>query len=159
MKQEIVSLLTCLTCMHLTLENNPTISKVIFHSDMFILPSCLINCRCDETQLYIFFCQILFTHNSCLHHLHIVFYYEKFTIIKNLKGKLWHYSCEDLSKSLISTFKTSAISSKFSRDGCTLLVHHRETVFSVRPISFANHLPDNCFSAKTALILFIAFIC
>ena len=37
-----------------------------------------------KTQLYIFFSQIFFAHNSWLYYLLIVFYYKKFTIRENL---------------------------------------------------------------------------
>src|SRR5574344_926287 len=64
MKQEVISFLSCLACMYLTLEYNSTIGKVVFHSDMFVLPPCAVNGRCDITQLYIFFGQIFLTHSA-----------------------------------------------------------------------------------------------
>ena len=54
-----------------------------------------------------------------------------------------------------STFKSPAIFTSISRDGCILLEHHRETVASFFPTCSANHLPVLPFSTNTTFSLFI----
>ena len=63
MKQEIISLLSCLACMHLTLEYDSAVGKIVFHSYMLVLPPRIVDGRCNITQLYIFFGQIFLAHN------------------------------------------------------------------------------------------------
>ena len=64
----------------------------------------------------------------------------------------------EIRSSRISILSSVAISKSTSNGGCTLLEHHFDMVFSDFPISSASHLPVSCFSAKTALILFITAI-
>lgn len=56
----------------------------------------------------------------------------------------------------MSTSSILAISTRFSKDGCTLLEHHLETVFSDFSNRSASHLLVNCFSTNTDFILFIS---
>ena len=39
-------------------------AKIVFHSDMFVLPSCFLDSRSDETKLDVFFGQIFLVHDS-----------------------------------------------------------------------------------------------
>jgi hypothetical protein len=61
------------------------------------------------------------------------------------------YFLEEVISSLMSTFKTLAISSNVSKDGCISLVHHREIVALLFPNLSASQLLDRFFSAKTTL--------
>ena len=54
-----------------------------------------------------------------------------------------------------STFKSPAIFTSMSREGCILLEHHRETVASFFPTCSANHFPVLPFSTNTTFNLFI----
>ena len=61
-----------------------------------------------------------------------------------------------LNNSRISTSKAAATLSSCDSDGCILLEHQRETVFSLISISWASHLHVFFLSARTALMRFSA---
>ena len=77
---------------------------------------------------------------------------QKMLIIRIYRGFV------EIRSSRISILSSVAISKSTSNEGCTLLEHHFDMVFSDFPISSASHLSVSCFSAKTALILFITSI-
>ena len=54
-----------------------------------------------------------------------------------------------------STFKSVAIFTSISREGCILLEHHRETVASFFPTCSASHFPVLPFSTNTTFSLLI----
>ena len=59
-----------------------------------------------------------------------------------------------------STFKSFAIFTSISRDGCVLLKHHMETVATFLPICSTNHFPVLPFSTQTAFnLLVLEFPC
>ncbi len=76
--------------------------------------------------------------------------------------KMWivliYRSFVEIRSSRISILSSAAISKSTPKGGCTLLECHFDMAFSDFPISSASHLPVSCFSAKTALILFITSI-
>ena len=54
-----------------------------------------------------------------------------------------------------STFRSAAIFTSISREGCILLEHHRETVASFLPTCSASHFPVLPFSTNTTFSLLI----
>ena len=54
----------------------------------------------------------------------------------------------------MSTSSTCTTSNKGSKEGCILLEHHLDAVFSDFPISSVSHIPVNTGSTMTTCILF-----
>ena len=69
------------------------------------------------------------------------------------------YSFVGVINVLTSTSRMFATSMNCCMDGCTLLAHHRDTVFSVLPSCSANHRFVFPFSANTAFSLFSITTC